>query len=141
MLRRIVGLVLGIFAAAVMFALIDATSHKIFPPPAGLDPHDPAHMKTLVSQLPIGALISVILAWILGALAGGQVAMGIARDLRTALLVGFFMTAMGAMAMSSIPHPLWMWISGMLLPLPSAWLGARLASRPPAPPSSTPATA
>ena len=28
---------------------------------------------------------------------------------------------------SLIPHPLWMTVTGVLLPLPAAWLGARLA--------------
>ena len=29
-----------------------------------------------------------------------------------------------------IPHPLWMTVLGVLLPLPAAWLGARMARRP-----------
>jgi uncharacterized membrane protein len=28
-----------------------------------------------------------------------------------------------------IPHPLWMTIAGVLLPVPTAWLGAKLATR------------
>jgi hypothetical protein len=28
-----------------------------------------------------------------------------------------------------IPHPPWMTIAGVLLPVPAAWLGARLATR------------
>mgnify|MGYP007070581564 CR=1 FL=1 len=137
MLRRMVGLIVGIFAGALMVALIEAAGQKIFPPPPGADLKDPAQLRALMSQLPVGALVSVVVAWVLGAVAGGQIAMGIARDPRVSLAVGFFLTVMGAMTMSSFPHPIWMWIAGLLLPVPSAWLGARLSlGAPPAPPAS-----
>ena len=42
-------------------------------------------------------------------------------------MVGALVVAAVILNASLIPHPLWMTVTGVLLPLPAAWLGARLA--------------
>ena len=53
----------------------------------------------------------------------------IARKPRPALTVGIVIVV-GVIANAvMIPHPFWMTITGVLLPVPAAWLGAKLATR------------
>ena len=90
---------------------------------------DPASVAAFVATLPASALLLVLSGWVLGALVGGYVAARIARKPRPALVVGIVIE-IGVIANAvMIPHPLWMTIAGVLLPVPAAWLGARLATR------------
>jgi hypothetical protein len=97
--------------------------------PGGFDMHDPASVAAFVATLPVAALLLVLAGWVLGALIGGYVAARIARKPRPALTVGIVIVV-GVIANAvMIPHPLWMTAAGVLLPIPAAWLGAKLATR------------
>ena len=130
MLRRLLGVIAGIVAGAIIVPLFEGLGHALWPPPAGTDLRDPEQLKALLPSLPIGALIAVVVAWAMGSFGGGWMAATIARDGRMALVVGFILLCMGVLTMVQIPHPLWMWVMGLLLPLPAAWLGSRLVPKP-----------
>ena len=129
MLRRLLGVILGLVAGAIIVALIEGLGHALWPPPAGTDLRDPEQLRALMGSLPIGSLIAVIVGWALGSFGGGWMAATISRDARMALVVSFVLLCMGVITMIQIPHPLWMWVLGVALPLPAAWLGARLAPK------------
>jgi hypothetical protein len=76
--------------------------------------------------MPVGALALVLAGWVVGALDGGLVAASIAKRRAPAIVVGA-LVALGALAMvAMVPHPLWMSIAGVLLPVPAALAGAWL---------------
>lgn len=129
MWRFVAGVVVGAIVAVVVVMLVESIGHVLFPPPAGIQAMDPADLAGIMARIPVGALVMVLLAWATGALAGGFVAAKIATLRRplAALLVGGFLLAGGVWTMVTIPHPVWMMVLGVLLPLPAAWLGARLA--------------
>lgn len=129
MLKRLLGVILGLVAGAIIVALIEGLGHALWPPPAGTNLRDPEQLKALIPTLPIGALLSVVAAWALGSFGGGWMAATISRDARMALVVAFVLLCMGVITMIQIPHPLWMWVMGVALPLPAAWFGARLAPK------------
>lgn len=127
--RTIAGVVVGVVVAWLAIMLAEFASAPLHPMPAGFDMHDPASVAAFVATLPVAALLLVLAGWVLGALIGGYVAARIARRLRPALTVGIVIVV-GVIANAvMIPHPLWMTITGVLLPVPAAWLGARLATR------------
>lgn len=130
--RRIVGVIAGFIVSGVVVALVEAIGHLLFPPPPGVDVHNPEAMAGLMAQIPLGAKIAVLVAWTLGALAGGYTAAKLAapRGTAPALIVGGILLAAGAYTLATIPHPIWMVFAGLALPLPVAWCGAKLA-RPP----------
>lgn len=132
MLRTVLGILAGLATLVVVILLVEAGGMLLYPPPPGIDPSRPDAMTQLVAQLPTGALAMVLLAWVLGALAGGWVAARVARrgfPLLAALAVaGFVMAGVVAMVVS-VPHPQWLTIGGLALPIPAAWLGAHLARR------------
>jgi hypothetical protein len=96
-------------------------------PPAGLDLRDPQALAAHIAAAPLSAMLVVIAGWALAAFAGALVAARIARhSLPAALVIGVLVLA-GVIANNTmIPHPLWMTIAGIALPLPLAWLAARL---------------
>lgn len=133
MLRKILAVVAGVVTCVLVVFVVEAIGHLVYPPPPGVDLHDPEAVKSLISTLPAGALLFVVLAWVLGAFAGGAVAGLIGRSLVPAILIGAIELLFGIMTMVMIPHPVWMIALGVLLPIPSAWAGGRLLNRSPKP--------
>lgn len=129
--RTLLAVVLGIVAAGLVVAGIEAIGHALSPPPPGIDPSDPAAMKSLIANLPQSALVIVVLAWALGSIAGGFVAAKVSRLHKrgASLAVGIAMVLLIAVNFVAIPHPAWMMVCGVLLPVPlAAWVGRKLAA-------------
>lgn len=131
--RTILGAVVGLVVAVVTIMLVERAGHHLYPPPPGIDPNNTADMARLIGMLPPGALLMVVLAWVIGAFDGGFVAALIARGNhpRIAALVPALLVIAGVVAMVAVvpAHPSWMSATGLLLPIPAALLGAKLAGR------------
>jgi hypothetical protein len=137
--QAIVRLVLGVLGGLVtMFIVImgiEFLGHQVYPPPPGLDPRNTADVARIMAQAPVGALASIAIAWIVGALAGGFVAAKVSGfwPRAAAIVVGLFVVLGVVAMMTQVPgHPMWLAIVGLVLPVPMALLGARLAQRRPA---------
>ena len=131
MLRTILGVLAGVLAMFAVIMAIEAVGHMIYPPPAGIDPMDPAHeaaFAQFVATMPFAAKAMLALAWTLGAFAGGFVAAKIARHPRGAAVLIALLVMSGVVGMIlRMPHPSWLAAAGLLLPIPAALLAARLA--------------
>lgn len=134
MARTLLALLAGLVVMVLTVFLVESAGHLMYPPPPGVDVTNPEALKTLIQSLPVAALAFVVVAWALGAFAGAFVACRIARQHRTALAVaiGAVMIALSAATMVMIPHPVWMIVLGVALPLPMAWLAMQLAGPAPA---------
>ena len=134
--RTVLGVVAGLAAMFVVILAVEFLGAQLFPPPAGVDMADAEGLAAAMAQMPMGALAFVVVAWVLGAFAGGWVAARIAvqHPRVAAAVVALAVVAGVVMMMVSIPHPMWMGLLGLLLPVPAALAGARLA-RPRATPS------
>ena len=128
-LRSVLAVILGIVLAGFLIWAVEGIGHRVYPVPEGVDLTNPQAVAAFIDEAPLGALLFVILAWGVGTLAGGWLAAMVAGRSATlhALIVGAVMLAGGIMNMVMIPHPPWFWILGVLVFLPAAWLGARLA--------------
>ncbi len=128
-MRNFLSVAAGVIAGAVIVALVEWVGHRMYAPPAGLDFSDPDAVRAMMKEIPRGALAMVLVAWALGAFAGGWVAAHFAKSspLRAALTVGGVLLLLGVMTMISLPHPLWFWVVGIILFLPSAHLGGKIA--------------
>ncbi len=123
--RIVIAVIAGMIVAVAVVAGIEALSHTMFPPPPGTDLSDPAQMAALMDNIPLVAKIAVMIAWFLGPLAGGIVAVRIARKAWPAWVVAALIVYGGIYTIVQIPHPLWMQAGAVLLPA----LAARLAGR------------
>ncbi len=131
--RTILGAVAGLVTAVLTIMLVELLGQAVYPPPPGLDPKVTADMAQIIAMQPFAALLFVVAAWTIGAFDGGFVAALIARKghPRAAAIVPALLVMTGvAMMMVLMPdHPKWMAICGLLLPIPTALIGARLATR------------
>jgi hypothetical protein len=127
--RTILGILAGLVVAWLAMTVGEFASLFLHRPPAGLDLRDPQALATHIAAAPLSAMLVVVVGWALAAFVGGWVAARIARHrLAAALLIGILVLA-GVIANNAmIPHPLWMTVAGIALPLPLAWLAARAAS-------------
>jgi hypothetical protein len=125
--RTILGILAGLVVAWLAMTICEFASLFLHRPPAGLDLRDPQALAAHIAAAPLSAMLVVIAGWALAAFAGALVAARIARhSLPAALVIGVLVLA-GVIANNTmIPHPLWMTIAGIALPLPLAWLAARL---------------
>jgi hypothetical protein len=129
--RNIGAGVLGVIVAVILVWVIEEIGHSIYPPPPGLDFSDPEAMKAYVDSLPLGALLSVAIAWFAGSLGGTFAAcrLGAARSIVYAPIVGGMMFVGAAINFAAIPHPWWFLIIGVAGIVLGAGLGMFLGTR------------
>lgn len=141
MLRTLLGIIVGLVTAMLLIFALEAAGMLVFPPPPGSQLNNEADLARLVAQSSTGKKAWVVFGWALASFVGGWVAARIGRrhprfaalGVAALIMVGTVMNAM------VIPHPMWMNVLGVLLPVPLALLGARLA-RPGHADPGTPAT-
>ena len=127
--RLILGILAGLVVAWMSIALCEFASVLLHRPPPGVDLRDPQALAAHIEAAPLPAMLVVVIGWSLAAFFGGWVAARIARQRRAAALVVGSFVVLGVIANNlMIPHPLWMTIAGVLLPLPVAWLAAGMAT-------------
>lgn len=112
--------VIGVFAGALVIALVEWLGHQWLGQP---DLADPGSITT-----PMFAC--VLTAWVLGAGTAALVgtAWGGGRSRVPGLVAAGVLAAGSAATLLAIPHPAWMVVGALLLMPCAAWLGAR--SRP-----------
>lgn len=131
MLRTILAILAGLLVALATIIALEYLGMSLFPVPAGVTLQDEADLARLVAEATTGKLLWVVLGWALAALSGGWTAARLSRAHRriAALCVAGLIVAGVGVTVATIPHPGWMVAAGLLLPLPLAWLAARLATR------------
>ena len=128
MARNIGAGIAGIIVAVALVWVVELIGHSIYPTPADLDYGDTDVMRAYIDTLPLGALLTVAIAWFVGSLGGCFVAcrLGSARPLVYALVVGGVMFAGAVFSLLIIPHPLWFSALGIVGIFVGAWLGMTL---------------
>ena len=127
--RLILGILAGLVVAWLSITLCEFASVFLHRPPAGVDLRDPQALAAHIAAAPFHAMLLVVIGWSLAAFLGGWVAARIARHQRWAALVVGAVVVLGAIANNMmVPHPQWMTIAGIVLPIPLAWLAARMAT-------------
>jgi hypothetical protein len=129
-LRLVLGVIAGLVVMYVVIAGVEYVSHTLYPPPPGLSPTNTADIGAVLAAAPAAALALIVVAWVVGAFAGGYVAAKISRawPRTAAIVIGLFvLLGVVGMILMAPGHPTWMAILGLVLPVPMALLGARVA--------------
>ena len=127
MIRGLLAVAAGIAVAYGGIAVLQSIGHQMYPPPEGIDPADREAFAEVVRQMPVPALLMVLLAYAVGTFFGAWLAARIAGRPFPALLVGGVMMLAGISNLTLIPHPLWFMVLSVLVFVPSAWLASRVA--------------
>lgn len=127
--KRILAVLAGLITGMIVIGLVEYISHQIYPPPADFDYTNKEALAELMKNIPVGALIIVIIAWAAGSFAGGFVASKIGREkgITLGLIVGAILMLAGIINMLMIPHPIAFWIGGLTVYLPFSYWGAKTA--------------
>ena len=130
MKKDVLAIFLGIFAAFLVIAGMEYLSHAIYPMPE-CDYEDTACIAEIMKNMPLGAMLFLLLAYAIGSLAGGAVAtrMHAENGKRNAIIIAVILLVFGIMNMLMIPHPLWFWVASCAVYVPCALLGNALLTR------------
>ena len=131
MLRTILAILVGVACAMLTITLVELVARPLHPMPPGLLMTDTAGMAAYVSTAPLSMMLMVLSGWVLGAFDGALVAALVARKhpRLAALLVGAVVVAAVIANTVLLPHPVWMTVLGVLLPLVAAYGASVLALR------------
>ena len=122
--RKIGAIGAGILVAFTFVAFIEYIGHLVYPVPDDLDLQNQDAFKKFVADLPLGALLFVIAAWVIGAVGGSIVAGVIAGQptmIYTVVVTGIVLLA-SIINMVAIPHPIWFSVTAVVLLIASVWL-------------------
>src|SRR4051794_23378764 len=118
----------GMVVAGIAIMVIEFLGSKVYPSPPGMNPEDSASVRAAMALMPLGALLFVLLGWIVGTFAGAWVTarMVYRSPITHGLVLGAIFLAGSIVNMLLIPHPVWFWVLGVVVFLPTAYLGAKL---------------
>lgn len=129
MIRKIAGVTFGAIIAIALITVVQMIGHAVFPVPPGIDLGDPASVATMMFEVPAGALLFVILSYVIGAFGGGMLAALVAREtpMLYAAIVGGLILVGTAVNLFSIPHPTWFAVSAIVGIVATVLVTGRLA--------------
>lgn len=122
MLRAGLAIAVGFILGGVVIAIAEMIGHALFPVTEPIDLHDPEAIRAMMSSIPLGSKISVIVAWGLGVFAGGFAAVRVGEGrgwLAWCVAGGLF--AGSVYSFMTIPHPLWMIVAAIVVMPAAAW--------------------
>lgn len=123
--KNILAGIAGVVIAVVLVWVVEKVGHAVYPPPPDLNFADPDAMRAYMETVPLGALLFVAAAWFIGTLCGtcAACAIGTAKPMIFAMVVGGLMLIATIMNLVMIPHPMWFSILGVVGVVIAAWLG------------------
>jgi hypothetical protein len=130
--RTFLSILAGVIVSLMLVMLGDGVSATVAPLPPGTDPHDAEAMRTVMHQIPMSAFLVLLASVGVAGVAGAWVAARLSRTAarRNGMIVGALLLCAMIWNLFTLPHPVWFAITAVLIVLPAAWLGGRLAVRP-----------
>lgn len=127
--KQILAVIVGVIIGGLIIYGIESINMVRYPWPENLSMEDKEAFAEYVSSLPVDAFITVIIAHLIGSFVAGFVCSKItpSRKLLLGTICGMFFLVGGIMNLVMIPHPLWFMVIDLMIFVPFAWLGAKLA--------------
>ncbi|MFZ5610539.1 MAG: hypothetical protein ACOY99_13130 [Pseudomonadota bacterium] len=128
MVRAVIAIIAGLGGALIVILATEWLGHMLAPS-MGAAPGEFESVAMAGAALPLASLVLVLLAYVLGSLAGGWITARIMGDRQwwPSLTVGAMLLLGVIMNLEAIPHPLWFAVLALVIPLPLALAGFRLA--------------
>jgi hypothetical protein len=130
MTRKILSILAGVVTGWLIIFIGDAATHVLFPPAEGTDFTNQEEFRAFVESIPAKVFILMLSFWLLAAFIGGFVSAKINKAgwKRFSIITGSVLLAATILNLLMISHPLWMVIIAVLLIVPAAYFGGKLAS-------------
>jgi hypothetical protein len=121
MLKPIIAVLAGTFAAFLSVFLLEQVKHRIWPIPSGLRSDDAVAIAAYMANLSVGELLSLLIIWSLAMFIGVFTACKIAPHPARwpAWIVALLFAAATIANFVLLPHPLWLMLASAIA-LPAA---------------------
>ncbi|MDO9472797.1 MAG: hypothetical protein Q7J28_07045 [Caulobacter sp.] len=130
MMRLVPGVVAGVVCGFVVIYAVEQVGQQIWPVATKLDLKDKAAAAAFLANMPLGGLLTVLAAWILGAYTGSVVGLLAADRRRIAgVIPAAVIFAATVLVLFMLPHPLWMAVGGLGGIIAAGGLADRLFAR------------
>lgn len=130
-MKNILSVFAGVVMAIITLTLVEMLSASLYPMPAGVDMKNTEAMKTYLENLPMQAILFLLLGYALSSFVGGFTAALISKKSRQAITVGVILTIANCINLFDIPHPLWLTIVTIIIFVPFAFAGGKIIVRTP----------
>ncbi len=132
--KKIFAVVAGLIVNALAVAIIETIGHTIIPPPDGFDrilEMTREQQAELFSGLSVGSLLFNIVGWAVGPFLGALVAAKIMPEYwkNSSFVIGVVVALLVLLMTFQLPHPTWMVVVGLIVPVPMAYLGGKLLGK------------
>lgn len=128
MLRKIIGVVIGIVVANLFIFGWEALGHQL-PLGGGVMTAEQAARPGAIDAIPFAAKFWVVAGWLLGSFIGALTAFRIARWDFAGWIVSALVAAAGIANIYLIAHPLWMALCAVALPFVGAMFAFGVSRR------------
>jgi len=130
MMRLVPGVVAGVVCGFVVIYAVEQVGQQIWPVATKLDLKDKTAAAAFLASMPLGGLLTVVAAWILGAYTGSVVGLLAADRRRIAgVIPAAVIFAATVLVLFMLPHPLWMAVGGLGGIIAAGGLADRLFAR------------
>ena len=132
--RSTASIVAGFIAASIVMMLVEMINGRVLYPglaKAAEGVTDRETIRAIFAAAPVGALLVVIGGWILGGVVGGWATARLAprATVGHGLVLGAILVLAGAANNLMLPPPPWFWVASLVVLMPAAHVGARLAPK------------
>jgi hypothetical protein len=128
-MKALLGLLAGIVAAALVMMAVGFVGTSLYPLHVPADPSDRQALIEGIRAAPLGAQVSVLLAWFLGTFAGAAVAKKLSGAAWPGWTIGGVLAALLAFIFF-VPLPIWLQTLSPISPLLGAAAADILVRRP-----------
>ena len=128
MIRNILAVIVGLVVGNIAIMGLHYLGMVLYPFPEGLDMNDMKAIAEYISIAPLGSLLFVMLAHILGTFIAGISTALVTKNIILIYIIGGFFTLSGIYNLYMLPHPLWFNIE-VIFYFPAAIYGHKLISK------------
>jgi hypothetical protein len=130
-MRTVLGIVFGVVAALLIVAAVEQIEAALYPLPT-LESADAATLSDIVNDMPVPAKVLTVLGWLAGAFGGAWLGLRVCDRRWVGWAVVVAVVAAAVVTITTLPHPAWMKVCAIVLPMLGGGL-AGLAHRKPYP--------
>ncbi|HET9429492.1 MAG TPA: hypothetical protein VFO69_14150 [Allosphingosinicella sp.] len=129
MLKIVAGLAAGLIVALAAIYVIWLVGLQVYPlpPESGLESLESE--GALIQSMPTGALLFIAVAWFGGAFIGALTAAHISRRLWPGWVIAFLVACVSISNIIMFPHPEWMQLAAIIVPVLGGLLATHWARR------------
>lgn len=131
MKNRYIAVFAGLITAVLSVVLFDFLAKIIFGMPEVAADANRDMLKEYMHNIPTGVFALMLMGWFIGSVLGPFVTAKLAdQDVyKRSMTVGVVLLVATIINLITIPHPIWVWIIGIICIMPGAVLGFRLSGK------------